>query len=52
MRIPIGPPMSCMYKMTGPGAHCAMNASMAMTMSSKVGRRTVGAGASLYPMPG
>ncbi len=41
-----------MYKMTGPGARWAMNASMALATSSKVGRRTVGAGASLYPMPG
>jgi len=50
--MPIGPPMSCKYKMSGPAARCAMNASMTVVTSSKVGRRTVGAGASLNPMPG
>jgi hypothetical protein len=30
--------------MSGPGAHCAMNASMAMATSSKVARTTVGSG--------
>jgi hypothetical protein len=52
IRIPIGPPMSCKHKMSGPGARWAMNASMTVATSSKVGRRTVGAGASLNPMPG